>query len=203
MSTVRLRIGPADDGRALTLDELIEAEEEPGYRYELARGVLEVTEIPADDHWQILDTLHEIVSRYRCDHPGTILRIGHGSEVRYVIPEIQSGRHPDIAVVVKGDPRDPKGRLRPSLVVEVVSPGKRSRKRNYEDKKADSLALDIIKEYWIVDPAERRVTVLLRRGSGEGSRWEERIVRDDEPILGDRLPGLVIPASDLWPGLDG
>ncbi len=161
-----------------------------------------MTEFPADDHWQVLDTLHEFFSRYRRDHPGAILRIGHGSEVRYVIPEIQSGRHPDVAVVVQGDPRDAKGRLRPSLVIEVVSPGKRSRKRDYEDKKADYLALDIIREYWIVDPAERRVTVLLRRGSGEASHWEERIVRDNEPILGDRLPGLAIPASDLWVGLD-
>jgi hypothetical protein len=41
-----LRIGPADHGRELTLQEFLEAEEEEGYRYELARGVLEVTEVP-------------------------------------------------------------------------------------------------------------------------------------------------------------
>ena len=36
MSVVKLRIGPADHGRPMTLDELLEAEEEPGYRYEHA-----------------------------------------------------------------------------------------------------------------------------------------------------------------------
>ena len=35
-TTVALRIGPADHGRAMTLDEFLDAEEEPGYRYELA-----------------------------------------------------------------------------------------------------------------------------------------------------------------------
>ncbi len=37
MSTVaKLRLGPADQGRHLSLDEFLDADEEPGYRYELA-----------------------------------------------------------------------------------------------------------------------------------------------------------------------
>ena len=39
-----LRIGLADHGNNMTLEEFREAEEEDGYRYELARGVLEVSE---------------------------------------------------------------------------------------------------------------------------------------------------------------
>ena len=62
MATTRIQIGPADHGRRMTLDEFREAEEEPGYRYELARGVLEVTEVPNDPHGQIVDNLHEAVS---------------------------------------------------------------------------------------------------------------------------------------------
>ena len=45
-----LKIGPADHGRTMTLDEFLDAEETEGYRYELARGVLEVTEIPNEPH---------------------------------------------------------------------------------------------------------------------------------------------------------
>jgi hypothetical protein len=55
MSTVKLHIGPAHHGRAITLEEFREAEEEPGYRYELARGVLTVGEVPGDEHGQIID----------------------------------------------------------------------------------------------------------------------------------------------------
>ena len=49
-----LRVGPADNGRRMTLDEFREAEVEEGYRYELARGVLEVREVPDDDHGQVV-----------------------------------------------------------------------------------------------------------------------------------------------------
>src|SRR5271165_1274293 len=72
MSTVRLHIGPADHGRRMTLEEFEEAEEQPGYLYELARGVLDVTEVPGDDHGQIVDNLHEAFSKYRSEHPGLI-----------------------------------------------------------------------------------------------------------------------------------
>jgi hypothetical protein len=58
MSMVRIRIGPADNGRTMTLEEFHEAEEQPGYLYELSRGVLEVTQVPGEDHGQILDNLH-------------------------------------------------------------------------------------------------------------------------------------------------
>src|SRR4051812_40106826 len=74
----RPRIGPADDGRALTLQEFLEADEEPGYRYELARGVLEVTEVPDDLHRQVMTNLYEAMARYRRDHPGVILSYGGG-----------------------------------------------------------------------------------------------------------------------------
>jgi hypothetical protein len=59
MSTVKPRIGPADHGRPMTLDEFREAEEVPGYLYELARGVLEVGEVPRDEHRQIIDNLQK------------------------------------------------------------------------------------------------------------------------------------------------
>ena len=60
MATVStpLRIGPSDQGRTMTLQEFLEAEEEEGYRYELARGVLEVTEVPNDPHGVTVSNLY-------------------------------------------------------------------------------------------------------------------------------------------------
>ena len=43
--TTPLRIGPADRGRTMTLEEFLDADVEEGYRYELARGVLEVNQV--------------------------------------------------------------------------------------------------------------------------------------------------------------
>jgi Uma2 family endonuclease len=45
------------------------------------------------------------------------------------------------------------------LVMEVVSDDKRSHQRDYEEKRRD-YAVAGIREYWIVDPQENRVTVL-------------------------------------------
>lgn len=47
----------------------------------------------------------------------------------------------------------------PRLVVEVVSPGKQNRDRDYRYKRSQYQARGIL-EYWIVDPLEQRITVL-------------------------------------------
>ena len=52
-----LRIGLADHGRTMTLEEFREAEELEGYIYELARGVLEVSEVPNDPHGVVVCNL--------------------------------------------------------------------------------------------------------------------------------------------------
>jgi Uma2 family endonuclease len=102
----RVRIGPANNGRTMTLDEFKEAEEEQGFRYELARGVLEVTEVPNDPHGVVVSNAYDAISLYRRDHPGVILRYGGGSEFRFWLPRMISGRNPDLGVVLVGAPKD-------------------------------------------------------------------------------------------------
>jgi Uma2 family endonuclease len=195
MASTTLRIGPADHGRRMTLDEFREAEEEPGYRYELARGVLEVTEVPNDPHNQIVDNLHEEFSLYRRLHPGLFRRIGHASECRVWIPAMISGRNPDLAIIFHGTPKDARGRRPPSLVAEVVSLG--GEKRDYETKPEEYLVFGI-REYWIVDPRLRQVTVLVRHDAPGAPTWGESIFRGDEVIVSPLLPGFQGRVSDLW-----
>jgi Uma2 family endonuclease len=197
MSTVKLRIGPADHGRAMSLEEFREAEEQPGYLYELARGALEVSEVPGDDHGQIVHNLHEAMSEYIRQHPGRIRRIAHGSDIRLIIPELDSDRHPDLAVVFWGAALTERGRQRPELVSEVVSRGKRARHRDYEEKSEEYLALRI-GEYWIIDPFERQVVVRTRQDGPEGPFWSERIFTGDDVIVSGLLPGFQATVSQLW-----
>ncbi len=192
-TTTTLRIGPADHGRTMSLDEFLEAEEEYGYRYELARGVLEVTEIPNDPHGVVVSYLYDRVAAYRRDHPGMIYRYGGGGEFRLWMPGMISGRHPDVAVVLQGTPKDHRGRRPPSLTMEVVSAGSQARDRDYHAKREEYLAFGL-REYWIVDPETHRVVVLRR----DGDAWVERAFVDGQAAEGLVLPGFAVPVADLW-----
>jgi len=181
----------------MTLEEFRDADEEPGYGYELARGVLEVTEVPNDPHGQIVSNLQGAFHLYQQAHPGRVLRIGGAAEFRLWVPEMVSGRNPDVAIVLRGTPKDARGRRPPSLVVEVVSPGAKARERDYRDKRQEYLVFGI-REYWIVDPRLRQVTVLIRRDDPEGPTWSERVFRGEEVIESVLLPGFVGTVAGLW-----
>ncbi len=185
------RIGPADHGRAMTLDEFMEAEEADGYRYELARGVLEVTEVPNDPHGDVVSNLFDAMARYRRDHPGVIRRYGGGSEFRFWLPHMVSGRNPDLGVVLLGAAKDWRGRRVPALAAEVVSRG--SVQRDYVIKREEYLAYGLL-EYWIVDPLKRQVTVLTRHGDA----WNEQVFRDEQVIGSLVLPGFGTTVAELW-----
>ena len=88
MATVRMQLGPADRGRRLTLAEFQEADWRPGYLYELARGVVVVTNVPKGRHPKIVDNAHEAISTYRRANPGLIYWAGRGSDVRYLTARV-------------------------------------------------------------------------------------------------------------------
>jgi Uma2 family endonuclease len=193
MATVapRIQLGPADHGRPLTLEEFREAEETPGYRYELARGVLEVTHVPNDPHGDVEWRILRAIAEYDRQHPGIVHRCGGAASFRLWLPGMASGRNPDVAVVLAGAPRDVRGNRVPALAVEVVSEG--SEERDYQVKREEYLAYGLF-EYWIVDPFQRKVTVLAR----DGGQWLERLATGDQEIPSVLLPGLTATVSALW-----
>jgi Uma2 family endonuclease len=195
MATVTTRIGLADNGRHMTLEEFRAADEEPGYRYELSRGRVEVTEVPNDPHGYVVWNIGQAVFQYQSAHPGAIDRAGEASGFRLWLPGMISGRNPDYSVVLRGTPKDRRGRRPPSLVFEVVSEGGEA--RDYELKRDEYLAFGL-REYWIVDPIERRVTVLIR----DGDVWTERVFTEGTVAEGLALPGFKIPVAELWVGID-
>jgi Uma2 family endonuclease len=192
-ATSMLRIGPADHGSAMTLEEFAEAEVEEGYRYELARGILEVTRVPNDPHGAIVWIILRLLAAYDLKHPGMIYRAGGGGEFQLWLPGMISGRHPDVAVALSSAPPDPRGSRPPALVFEVVSEGSGALERDYLTKRAEYLAYGL-REYWIVDPARKILTVLLR----DGDSWVEQVFRDDEHAASLVLPAFTVRVADLW-----
>jgi Uma2 family endonuclease len=198
MATTRIQIGPADHGRKMTIDEFRDAEEVEGYRYELARGVLEVIDIPKTPHRRVVSNLFVLAADYKREHPGVIDYFGGGTEVRVWVAGMDLARHPDFGVVFVGAPLDAEGDLQSYLVAEVVSAS--SKKRDYREKREDYRIYGL-REYWIVDPLLRQLTRLTRQGEGANAEWAERVLKDGEVIESPLLPGLAATVADLWNGL--
>ena len=83
--------------------------------------------------------------------------------------------------------------LPPALVVEVVSPGKANRDRDYRFKRSEYAARGIA-EYWIVDPQENKVTVLLL----DNGLYQENIYQNDDSINSQLLTQLQLTASQVF-----
>jgi Uma2 family endonuclease len=193
-----VRIGPADHGRTMGLDEFMEAEVDEGFRYELARGVVEVTEVPNDPHGEIVWKLLSIIAIHQREHPGIILRAGGGSEYRLWLPSLISGRNPDVAVTLRNTPKDRRGRRPPSLVMEVVSEGSESHHRDHVTKREEYLVFGI-REYWVVDPEARSVVQLVR----DGDAWVEQKLQGGQKVASLVLPGLEVAVASLWDSEEG
>jgi Uma2 family endonuclease len=195
VATIATRIGPADHGRKMTLKEFRAAEVVEGYRYELIRGLLHAEDIPDEDHCQVVCNLYRILSLLRQSRPDLILRFGGASEFRLWLAAAVSGLCPDLGVVLRGTPRDGRGRRNPSFVAEVVTA--ETRGRDCQTKRQDYLAYGIL-EYWMIDLTTRQVNLLVR----DGDVWLERSGKQAGALESIVLPGLPATVSDLWIDLD-
>ena len=138
-------------------------------RYELVGG--ELVELPPEseeNNWLALN-LRDYLIRVV---PRRLVRV-HACEVQ--VPVLQAkdaaNRFPDLIVLRQEHLERTQRRLTitldmppPRLIVEVVSPGKTNRERDYVQKRAQYAAIDV-PEYWLVDPVAQTVGVLTLEGS--------------------------------------
>ena len=125
MTTTAIRIGPADNGRRMSLAEFEHAEVQPGHLYELGRGVIVVSDVPNPPHAAQVDVVRLQLTAYRLKRKGVISFILSGSECKVLVEDPESERHPDLAVYTTpppGQDADAWSDWIPALVVEVVSP---------------------------------------------------------------------------------
>jgi Uma2 family endonuclease len=176
----------------MTLEEFINAEFEEGFLYELSRGVVEVAEVPGPSHGRVVHRVTRLFIHHDDAHPGIINYRAGGGECRIRLPGMISDRHPDQAIYRDPQPPGPSPWTRwiPHIVVEIVSQG--GEDRDYLVKREEYLAAGI-REYWIIDPEARKMTVLIR----EGDVWSETIVFEGQPYHSHYLPGLEVHLEEL------
>ena len=108
---------------------------------------------------------------------------------------------PDSAVILRGTweaaPPPVPGRFLtvvPDLVVEVLSPS--TGRRDLQIKR-DIYERNGVREYWLLDPRRREITVLVRRPDGRfGSA---RTVAGDKPARSVLLRGFAVRPSAIFP----
>lgn len=80
----------------------------------------------------------------------------------------------------------------PVLVVEVVSPGRVNRDRDYEEKRAQYEAREV-PEYWLLDPEEGVVTILILKQDV----YHETSFTNDEQVVSSLFPDFSLSAKEL------
>ncbi len=195
----QIRVGPEDHGRRMSFEDFQRAEPVDGHLYELARGVVEVSDVPGKIHALILDIFEIAIGAYRAAHPGVIRYSAAGSGAKVELPGIESERHPDRSIYLTPmpDDDDPWDKWVPSIVIEIVSPGAEAHERDFRTKRDEYLAAGVL-EYVIVDPQTRAVLDLTRHGD----RWREQWIREHGEWRPALLPGFSLKLDELFAVLD-
>ncbi|MCW6049314.1 Uma2 family endonuclease [Lyngbya sp. CCAP 1446/10] len=187
----------------LTFEEYLTYEDDTDNRYELING--ELITLPPESGPNnfianyLLFTLASsgfiplmLIRTHMCEIQVPILREGDAAN-----------RYPDLVILQPEHILLTASRLTitldmppPQLVVEVVSPGRVGRDRDYISKRAQYAARGI-PEYWIVDPQEEIVAV-LRLESGE--YVEVGMFQGEQALVSPTFPQLNLTARQVLGG---
>ncbi len=177
--------------KLLTFQEYLSYEDETSNRYELVDGRLEVINLPSFRHMLIAKLIEQAFDREisRLKLPWLCLK---ESGIR---TGWRKSRLTDIAVIKAQDIQEfidqsAVCQIPPLLAVKIVSP--ESIKRDYRYKRSEYAALEI-PEYWIVDPQENKVTVLLL----DEGLYEETVFTGEEKIVSEIFSKFNLTVKDI------
>lgn len=189
--TPTLTLGYDDHGRAVSSEEFASADFEEPWTFERVNGRLIVVAPPGEEHSLCAEPWRDRLVLYKLQHPGSIYLIISEAWLRV---DGGTDRIGDIGVyLVAGGPVPKIPDRVPDMMFEIVSPDRRSRSRDYIDKRADYHRFGV-REYVIIDRFARTVTVLTH-APGD---YRERILRLSDTYTSPLLPGLAIPLAEVF-----
>ncbi len=188
-----LRLGPDGQGRAVSADEFADAEFVDPWEYEREGGRLLVMSPEGQQHIDGTSPWLKPLVVYWIQNPEVVHQVVPNAWVRV---DDGTDRIGDIGVyLVTEQPATPVPDRVPDLMIEVVSPGRESRARDYVQKRREYSRLGI-REYVVSDRPRRRITVY-----GPGPRGHhKRILRPGSVYTSPLLPGLAIPVDEVLGG---
>jgi Uma2 family endonuclease len=170
-----------------------------GRRYEWVDGVLQAMPTESEFNAWLSFALQLYLINSGLVKPRLTHRYNCELEVPVLKPKQARNRFPDLVVLRPEHIELTQRRLTirldmpaPLLVMEVVSPGKTNRDRDYKDKLAQYQAREI-PEYWLVDPNQQLVMVLTLRDRA----YEVATFRGSECITSSIFPSFSLTAEQV------
>ncbi len=177
--------------KLMSFEDYLHYDDQTDNRYELIDGELAFMSPPVLQHILIADFLTDLfkseIKRLNLDW--------------YCLKEVgvrtgfRKSRLPDIAIVTKEQVEKMRNQvavfeISPLLVVEIVSPS--SIKQDYRFKRSEYAGLEI-PEYWIVDPLENKISVLVL----EEGFYEVTEFSGTQPIISPTFKELVLTPEKI------
>ncbi|MDX2213414.1 MAG: Uma2 family endonuclease [Oculatellaceae cyanobacterium bins.114] len=182
--------------KSLTFEEYLAYDDSTDTRYELVDG--ELVEMPpeSDENLEIARKLLLELIRHL-----PVSWVAWGTELE-VTGRRARCRLPDLLVHTEASKAALAGTTRatitrdmppPALVIEIVSPGKANRDRDYRYKHTEYAAREI-DEYWIIDPKERQITVC----HWIDGQYEDKVYRGSDQIQSNIVPNFALTSAEIF-----
>lgn len=181
--------------KKLTLEEYLAYDDGTDTRYELVDGNL--VEMPTQTDSNNLISLY-LLSEFLKFVPIQLIRhkdteiVVTGNRTRVRLPDLMVLTEELFAAIGGKRATITQDMPSPALVVEVVSPGKVNEDRDYRYKRREYAARGI-PEYWIVDPSQRKITVLTL----VDGLYEEAIFQGSASLTSTTFPNLKLTAAQV------
>ena len=164
-------------------------------RYELVDGELVLMPPASFLHSDIIDFIADLFKAYAHEH-NLDVKVKTGDVG--IRTGINSSRIPDISVidgqVYSSYRRDQSAVIESGMLVavEVVSPGVEQKQRDYIDKVTEYQNSGI-GEYWIIDPIEQKIAILILEKNG----YTKTVFTEDDLIVSAMFPQLKVTAASI------
>ena len=181
--------------KLITFEQYLKYEDGTSQRYELVDGELFLMPPASFLHSDIIDFIADLFKVYAIEN-NLDFKVKTGDVG--VRTGINSSRIPDISVIDgiawKSHRRDQTAVIESGLLlaVEVVSPGAEQIERDYIDKVTEYQNSGI-PEYWIVDPIEQKISILLLEKEG----YIKTVFTKDDVIASVTFPQLKVTTDEI------
>lgn len=172
-----------------------------GERWEIIDGVAYMQATPSPGHQLISGELYRQLANYLRDKPCKAypapfcVRLVSGDEKKD--EDINKVVEPDITIVCDHSKIDKKGcKGTPDMIIEIISPSSIKNDRILKFNKYENAG---VKEYWIVEPEGKIVSVFTLQQNGRYGRPE--IYTEDDTVTVNIFPDLKIELKLVFEGI--